>query len=597
MEYVEYKYESVEKMVNHLIKNSKQNKFIERKFNNISYYAFTMKFINANANYFLGRFKRSMNLCFICNKKAVYNYKMYDFGLYCSKHYLSNMVNINRRLTCKERNCTVYPSYGFEPNKGLFCLNHKKKDMINVLNKRCAFTDCKVRPCFNFKGKKPLYCLKHKELDMVNVKHKLCDFTGCNLRPSFNYVGEKPLFCSNHKKKDMICIFVKKCSFENCHTIPLYNYEGLEPIFCNKHKKEDMKNIKSKRCEVIDCNIRPSFNFKGLRAAFCKNHSTENMVDVRSIKCKTENCDLRASFDFEGLYGAFCKIHSKEGMICVIGKKCKFEGCKKRSSYNFKGEKTPFFCGNHKEKGMINIRNKKCEVENCDLIASFNLEGLRPVFCKKHSKEEMIDVRSKKCLTIFCETSVYSKKYDGYCLRCFVYLFPEKPNVRNYKTKEFAVVEYITNKFSDLKWIHDKQSGSSKRRPDLLCDLEDQIIIIEVDENAHNNEEYCACENKRIMEISKDLNHKPIIFIRFNPDKYNTISYSSSRNNEEDNKESVFKKINGCWTINKNGVCIINDQNAWDARLKVLSDSVDYWKKNKTEKTVEQIFLFYDGFV
>jgi hypothetical protein len=50
--------------------------------------------------------------------------------------------------------------------------------------------------------------------------------------------------------------------------------------------------------------------------------------------------------------------------------------------------------------------------------------------------------------------------------------------------------------------------------------LEEQIIIIEVDENGHNNEEYCACENKRIMEISQDLSHKPIVFIRFNPDKY-----------------------------------------------------------------------------
>jgi hypothetical protein len=56
-------------------------------------------------------------------------------------------------------------------------------------------------------------------------------------------------------------------------------------------------------------------------------------------------------------------------------------------------------------------------------------------------------------------------------------------------------------------------------------------------------------------------------------------------------------KVGSCWTINKNGVCVVNDQNSWGARLKVLSDSVEYWKKNKTEKTVEQIFLFYDGFV
>ena len=31
----------------------------------------------------------------------------------------------------------------------------------------------------------------------------------------------------------------------------------------------------------------------------------------------------------------------------------------------------------------------------------------------------------------------------------------------------------------------------------------------------------CSCENKRIMEISQDLGHRPIVFIRFNPDEYN----------------------------------------------------------------------------
>lgn len=50
----------------------------------------------------------------------------------------------------------------------------------------------------------------------------------------------------------------------------------------------------------------------------------------------------------------------------------------------------------------------------------------------------------------------------------------------------------------------DKKYCCSKRRPDILIDLETHLIIIEVDENQHKG---YSCENKRIMEISQDLGH------------------------------------------------------------------------------------------
>ena len=67
--------------------------------------------------------------------------------------------------------------------------------------------------------------------------------------------------------------------------------------------------------------------------------------------------------------------------------------------------------------------------------------------------------------------------------------------------------------------IHDKrvEGGCSKRRPDLLLDLGSHIIIVEIDKNKHNDYD-CMCEHKRLMEISMDLSHRPIVFIRFNPD-------------------------------------------------------------------------------
>ena len=75
-----------------------------------------------------------------------------------------------------------------------------------------------------------------------------------------------------------------------------------------------------------------------------------------------------------------------------------------------------------------------------------------------------------------------NKKYQGYCLFCFVNLFPDNQLVRNYKTKEKEVSDFIKLKFQNFTWTSDKiiENGCSKRRPDLLLDLGYQIIILEV---------------------------------------------------------------------------------------------------------------------
>jgi hypothetical protein len=112
-----------------------------------------------------------------------------------------------------------------------------------------------------------------------------------------------------------------------------------------------------------------------------------------------------------------------------------------------------------------------------------------------------------------------------------------------------------------------------------LFDLGDQVIIVEVDENQHKDYE-CSCENKRRMELSQDIGHRPLVFIRFNPDSYK---------NKEEN-------ITSCWSINGNGVCVVKKTKSdeWLARLAALKDSVSYWLENKTDKMVEVIQLFYD---
>ena len=187
---------------------------------------------------------------------------------------------------------------------------------------------------------------------------------------------------------------------------------------------------------------------------------------------------------------------------------------------------------------------------------------------------------SALCKSAFCDT-YGNKRYDGYCVRCCIHLFPDKVMVRNYKTKENCVVDKIRDAFPDLSWIADKkvQDGCSKRRPDLLLDLGSHVLIIEIDEDKHSNYD-CSCENKRLMELSKDLDHRPIVFLRFNPDSYI----------DENNIE-----ISSCWTYNSSGIMRVSKkkEKEWNHRIDILLRQIQYWKNNETNKTIEIVQLFY----
>ena len=156
-----------------------------------------------------------------------------------------------------------------------------------------------------------------------------------------------------------------------------------------------------------------------------------------------------------------------------------------------------------------------------------------------------------------------------------------KPAMRNYKTKEKDVVDRVKQTFPNFTWINDKrvQDGCSRRRPDLLLDMGSHIIIVEIDENKHTEYD-CSCENKRLMELSQDLQHRPIIFIRFNPDDYT-------------NQDNLLVK--SCWKLNNLGVLQIikKKETEWEERIESLNQQIQYWIDNPTKKTIEIVELFY----
>jgi hypothetical protein len=466
-------------------------------------------------------------------------------------------------VTCTESGKKTSASFnlaGITPAK--FCATHKLEGMVNVINKLCAHVDdngegCLHRPSFNISGGKPLYCSLHKSDDMVNSLEKRCESklvngSLCGKVRIFNFPGKKGgLFCADHKEEGMVNVANKMC--EECGTtMPSYGYPGKTKTHCAQHKKDGMIDLKHSKCVDPTCTKSPSYGQPGNTATHCSDHKVDGMVDVKHSKCE---------------------------YISNTGK------CSKLSAFNYIGEVKTRFCSEHKLDMMVDLTHKKCRFEECNRRPLYNtIIETNPLYCILHKSPDMIDVSNKKCLSEWCVNRTYKPSNEGYCSFCFLYLFPEKPQARNYKTKEAAVIEHIKSKFPDVTLITDRhvQAGCSNRRPDLLLDLGYQIIIVEVDENQHIDFD-CSCENKRLMEISQYVGHRNIVFIRFNPDQYI----------DKDNT-----KISSCWTMNKQGILEVNKNNSkrWNDRLKSLTSQVKYWINNKTDKMLECIQLFYDEY-
>jgi len=500
------------------------------------------------------------------------------------------MVN---KCHCGKGACFNVPT----EKKGIYCVSHRLSGMINVINKLCEDPTCepRLRASFNFPGLKPIMCSNHALDGMVNMNTPTCKGSTeqgakkCYQSPVYNYMGEKKaLYCITHRLENMVNVIGKRCEDPLCikKTIASFNYPGERPgRFCAKHRLDDMVDIRHDKCEFEGCGVSPSFKFESDSACrFCSDHRLDGMIDGKHRKCAETGCNTAPSYNYEEEYlPLYCLDHRLDEMVDVIHKRCKETGCIRRPLCNFPNETHGIYCVTHRLDGMENVVSKKCQETGCIVHPSYNFPHEKQgLYCVTHRLDGMDDVVSQKCASDWCNTSVRNK-YDGYCLFCFVNLFPEKPVARNYKTKERTIVDFVLAEFPDVSWVADKrvQHGCSRRRPDLLLDLGYQVIIIEVDENQHTAYD-CSCENKRIMELSQDNGHRPVIFIRFNPDLYITNTNATVRS---------------CWRANQNGIFVVKDNTLWLKRLDLLKQQVTYWLHNTSDKTVETIQLCYDGFL
>ncbi len=389
----------------------------------------------------------------------------------------------------------------------------------------------KCSPNFGMPGKSRKWCKECKPIGAIDVKHKKCE---CGKRSVFNLPGEKSgKWCISCKPIDAINVVDRKCK---CGKQPCFNLPGKRSgLWCFGCKPKNAVDV-NKRIKCLECDTRPSFNFEGMSEIYCSKHKKEGMVDVVSKKCK--ECNRCPSFNYEGMLAMYCSEHKKEYMVDVKASRCKENECNKRPSYNFNGM-IAIYCSEHKKEGMI-LRKSPKKCKQCNIIQG-------------------------------------NPKYDGHCLRCFIYLFPDKPITNNFKIKENhvfdEVIKYIPK---DITIIRDKMvGGCSKRRPDLMIDMGSHWICAENDENCHKDYD-TSCENKRIMELYTDMANRPMIIIRFNCDKYS-------------DKQSLFK-------INKQtGIPLIRTQKEFKERTAKFAETINkYINSEPPEKAITIEYLYYD---
>jgi hypothetical protein len=203
-------------------------------------------------------------------------------------------------------------------------------------------------------------------------------------------------------------------------------------------------------------------------------------------------------------------------------------------------------------------------------------------FCARHRTDDMLCLPHRRCKTYLCDIQ-RSPKFDGHCMRCFSYLFPEKYSEgrRNYKNKEICVADFVKDSFPEQDWICDKTVdwGCSRKRPDLLLNLGSHVLIVEVDEYQHSTYDN-LCEQRRIMTLYQDVAHAPTVFIRFNPDGY---------------MDAGLQRYS-CWGPNNYGIMVVKHsyETEWAARLERLRATIAAHMALVPERAITQVHLFFD---
>jgi len=238
-------------------------------------------------------------------------------------------------------------------------------------------------------------------------------------------------------------------------------------------------------------------------------------------------------------------------MVDVKNKMCLFNGCKTRTCYGLPGYSAES-CYQHRQEGFISTPKKTCIEKKCKNMAIYGYTSAK--HCEEHKYEDEIDLIQRRCKA--CGILEVLNK-DGYC-----YCQDKELFNRVRLAKQKTVKNYLDRNFKLKYQSYDKQIDGGlcgKERPDFLFDCGSFYLVLEVDEDQHEQRS-CECEQVRMINISQSLG-SPTLFIRFNPDKYK-IKDGGKMLSEKKRLDKLVEILNyykdkGVEVFENNGFCLV----------------------------------------
>ncbi|KAJ3366398.1 hypothetical protein GGF32_005400 [Allomyces javanicus] len=188
----------------------------------------------------------------------------------------------------------------------------------------------------------------------------------------------------------------------------------------------------------------------------------------------------------------------------------------------------------------------------------------------------------KICTTVGCHLRAWEKG-GGLCMICFLDANPGHVLAKAHRAKEVDVVAHVRRLCPDLPFLYNKciPTGTARRRPDISLDLGSFVLVLEIDEDQHRGSAYVD-EHARIQDLQADANGRPLVVIRFNPDRF---------------LDAAGNVVESCWARSASGLTCVVDEIIWLERLAVLvASSRHAIQTGKPKYAITVLKLYYNRF-
>lgn len=244
--------------------------------------------------------------------------------------------------------------------------------------------------------------------------------------------------------------------------------------------------------------------------------------------CKIATCGKEGIYGYEGRKHKYCLIHKLDGMVISNMIYCKSIDCNNMATHGELYSNIPTRCKTHSDLNCYGYdqRNPVCCVVDCVNTACFLDpfdQNIYPIRCSTHKFATDMEIVKQLCVS--CQNDIYFPMNKKICMNCGLY---RSKRLQNFK--ENIIKYFLQSNHISVVYNRSISHIGSKYRPDFLIISNFGYIILEVDENQHRNKVYASSETDRMLSIYYNIQTinkgSEVLFIRYNPDKYQGIQHS-----------------------------------------------------------------------